>query len=222
MPTLLIGIKGTIPFMSVEVMQTHCTLAHSWYGPETQDFTHHALHDVEFFFWVLLYLCLARKGPGGAHRDELDYQDNPSDETKTLQHVIYCLSDSGSDNVAENKRVLFAESRDVIGREAEEEAKGPMGILSKKIIPSIHPYFEDLQDLIKDWFHLLQRAHRFRLAEGDTIYDQTLELIEGTLAKIEEKERLLPEGAPEHELTIKERERRRKEISRICEAFHDH
>lgn len=238
-------------------MQTRHMLIHPSY--HNTSFVHHAVHDMESFFWVLLYLCLTRKGPGGARRDELDHQETPDEDTRRLWRVVYCLFDGSWDDVAENKRLLFAENledddknsedRDEdeevgagagvgaeidieeeldveVEVEVEEEVKGNKkdraDLLRTVVLPSIHPYFEDLKGLIKDWFRLLQRAHRFRLAERDTIHDQTLELIARTLAELEEKAQMLPEGAPEHELTIKECGRRRKEISRIREAFHDH
>lgn len=189
--------------MSGEVLEGSHLLVNTDYGDEELDFAHHAVHDIESFFWVLLYICLTRKGPGGARRDELNHNEAPDEATKQLWHVIYCLFDSAPDTLSQNKRVLFTQKK----------------LLDKVILPAVHPYFGDLHDLIKKWYELLQQAHKFHFIERDTIHDQTLKLIEGTIAELEEKERLLPKDTPEHELTIQERERRRKEIYRIRETF---
>src|ERR1700684_2514021 len=59
--------KGTIQFMSAEVMLSK-NIAQSF---RIEPFTHNAIHDLESFFWVLVYICLTRNGPGGKRRPEL-------------------------------------------------------------------------------------------------------------------------------------------------------
>ena len=40
------------------------------------DETHSAIHDMESLFWVVVFLCLTREGPGGKRRPE------PKDDVK--------------------------------------------------------------------------------------------------------------------------------------------
>ncbi|KAK7686662.1 hypothetical protein QCA50_010262 [Cerrena zonata] len=190
---------GTVPFMSAEVMLGEHQLIHQCHEERLTKFTHHAVHDVESFFWVLLYICLTRKGPGGARRDELNHVECPNEYTKTLRHIILCLFNAEWANVAQNKTKVLKSQE----------------LLENNIIPYIHGYFEDVRSLIKKWHALLQRAHRYHLVERDAIHDQSLELIEETLVEVEKK------AGEEHELTKKERERRKAEMTRILKTCRD-
>lgn len=48
---------------------------------------HSAIHDLESFFWVLLYLCLTRSGPGGERRDELQPKPAPHPDTAHIPEL---------------------------------------------------------------------------------------------------------------------------------------
>ena len=192
-------LKGTVPFMSPEVMLGEHSLVNSEHKESSSTFTHQAVHDMESFFWVLMYICLTRKGPGGARRDELDHEDNPSDHTKELRHIIYCLFDCNWEPLTRNKTRVLTSGND----------------LEDFILPYFHPYFDDLKDLMRKWRELLCRAHEFHLAECDTIHDQSLRLIEEALDKIRSK------VTEEHELTKVELERRKAEMARILKTCRD-
>ena len=165
---LTIGMQGAVPFMSAEVMNIRHRLAHNKYNHRAAKFTRQAVHDMESFFWVLVYICLTRNGPDGTRRNELDHEDNPSDDTEGLQDVINCLFGCDWANIARNKTRVLECEKDLVDL----------------IFPYFHPYFNGLKDLMRKWRELLYRAHQFHLVEYDTIHDRSLELIEEALVKI--------------------------------------
>ncbi|KAF8874510.1 hypothetical protein CPB84DRAFT_1752941 [Gymnopilus junonius] len=59
---------GTLPYTSGEILS-----GSTYYLIETEEsmLHHHAVHDLESFFWVLVYICLTCNGPGGKRREEL-------------------------------------------------------------------------------------------------------------------------------------------------------
>lgn len=170
-------------------------LASSPHRRRLDGFMHNAVHDIESFFWVLLYICLTRKGPGGARRDELNYVEHPDEHTSNVRRVIYSYFDGGQDTISRNKL-------EVMSNESVFEAK---------ILPYIHRYFIPLVGLLKKWRGLLDSAHSYHLSEHDFIHNRTLKLLEEASYEI-------VETREEHELTKKERERRKAEITRILET----
>ena len=164
-------LKGTVPFMSAEVMLGKHTLVHSCHKQSPSTFAHQAVHDIESFFWILMYICLTRKGPDGARRDELDHQDDPSDYTEELRGIIYCLFGCDWRRVIQKKTAVLEDRRN----------------LEDIILPYFHPYFDGLKDLIRKWHGLLYHAYSFRLIEYDIIHDQSLKLIQEALASLEQK-----------------------------------
>ncbi len=56
-------LKGTLPFMAIEVLEGESTTVHSYY------------HDLESLFYVLIWVCTMYSGPRGALRDKtFDYK----------------------------------------------------------------------------------------------------------------------------------------------------
>lgn len=53
---------------------------------------HDAVHDLESFFWVLLWLCLSRVGPG-VRRSELSDLTSTSLQEMELKKTFYALFD---------------------------------------------------------------------------------------------------------------------------------
>ena len=158
--------------MSAEVMDgQHILVYDDNHRSRNTKFVHQAVHDIESFFWILMYICLTRKGPDGARRDELDHQDDPSDHTKNLRHIIYCLFGCDWLHIIENKTAVLKFRSN----------------LEDLIFPYFHPYFDGLKDLIRKWHGLLHRAYQFRLVECDMIHDQSLKLIQEALANLEKK-----------------------------------
>ncbi|THV03620.1 hypothetical protein K435DRAFT_835766 [Dendrothele bispora CBS 962.96] len=88
---------GTIPYMSHELL----------------DFSVFIIHDMESLFWVLLYLCLTRKGPGGDSRDELFDQPAPLEKsTWDLLLIVNCFYDGPIQVIRNNKNILFEKPED--------------------------------------------------------------------------------------------------------------
>ena len=119
-------------------------------------FTHTAIHDMESFFWVLLYICLTRCGPGGYRRKELSngWPLNTM-EDKRLASVVSRLFGGDRPTLRVNKNLLFDQQED----------------LELHILPSIHPYFEPLKPLILNWWNILVNGfHDITLHSEATTY----------------------------------------------------
>ncbi|KAK7684307.1 hypothetical protein QCA50_012631 [Cerrena zonata] len=147
---------GTIPFMSAEVLDVSPTL--TLQTRNTTPFTHDAVHDIESFFWVFLYICLTWAGPGNTRRKDLDPK---------VQHIILSLYDGTSSEISRNKARMFRSN-----------------MLETEVLPAIHPYFESLHGFLSQWFGLLRRAHEYHLIERDNIHNLTLKLIDSELENI--------------------------------------
>ncbi|THU99113.1 hypothetical protein K435DRAFT_837793 [Dendrothele bispora CBS 962.96] len=123
--------SGTVPYMS-----------HEFLARQINPPPHTAVHDMESIFWVLLYLCLTREGPGGklraALRNDSATQVAGSPDAK-IGHLVYCFFDAEQPVLDLNKKQLF---------------KTPSSF-EAHVIPSIHPYFEPLIPLLKEWFRIL-------------------------------------------------------------------
>jgi hypothetical protein len=60
------NLQGTLPFISIELLQSH-----------TKPVEHLAKHDLESFFYVLLYVCTMYEGPGRWKHNNTD-RENPN------------------------------------------------------------------------------------------------------------------------------------------------
>lgn len=130
---------------------------------------HNAIHDLESFFWVLLYLC--HDGPGGGRRGELSSDDLLTAETKPLYAAVYCLFDS------EDDQVLYDNKQDLFDKPEE---------LRTIILKSIHPYFEPLKDLISRWWATLRFGNiTYDDYVAGSIHDRILAVLEDELGKIQ-------------------------------------
>lgn len=120
-----------------------------------------SIHDMDSFMWVLIYLCLTRKGPGGERRDELCFDATLDDTTKRVKHIVSC----------------FFERLD---REFLDRCKTHLfvtpGDMEEWITSEFHPYFEALKPLVSEWWQILQRS--YRCCESTTIHDLFLAAIE--------------------------------------------
>ncbi|KAG6824313.1 hypothetical protein H0H92_007241 [Tricholoma furcatifolium] len=96
---------GTLPFMSAEVIQGSSLITPVGFDV-APPFTHQAIHDMESLFWVLVYLCMTRKGPGtGMRRDELNVTNPDVDLSRALIQYF-----DG------NKHALLSEKGDLLRR----------------------------------------------------------------------------------------------------------
>ncbi|KAA1477282.1 hypothetical protein DENSPDRAFT_933622 [Dentipellis sp. KUC8613] len=169
---------GTKAFMSAEVLTNQPNWQNRTRGPEKYingRIFHSAIHDLESFFWVLVYLCLTRAGPGGEHRD-------PPEDSKAhaqLDNIVACLftSDDYLD-IARNKHDLFESPED----------------LQDYIIPHFHPYFQCLSDLVLDWWNALQLAYRtYDALTPGFIHQQVLDVLDNAMKN-------LPDPVPSKEM----------------------
>lgn len=109
---------------------------------------HTAIQDLESFFWVLVYLCLTRCGPGGARRTEID-SSGPASETlsnlkfKNLHSAIWCLFNSNDERTITNSK--------------EELFDHPE--LFSDLQALFHPYFDPLKPLLTEWWQLLRDCY---------------------------------------------------------------
>jgi hypothetical protein len=116
---------------------------------------------MESFMWVLIYLCLTRKGPGGERRDELCFDATLDDATARVIDIIFCFFDT--------------EDREFLGRNKLWLFRHP-GDMEEWVTSQFHPYFEVLKPLVSEWWRILQRSYRF--SEFTTIHDLFLAAIE--------------------------------------------
>jgi len=98
---------------------------------------------MESFFWVLLYICLTRCGPGGHRRQELSRGwplDDP--QCRQLAMAVWNYFDADKSVLTKEKRQLFLEPQR----------------FEESILPLIHPYFKPLKSLILTWWNILVRG----------------------------------------------------------------
>ncbi|KAH8084361.1 hypothetical protein BXZ70DRAFT_900425 [Cristinia sonorae] len=199
---------GTMAFMSAELLGSgqffvRNVIQRTDVPDASEVIVHTAIHDMESVFWVFLYICLTRRGPGGARREELDSgvdpktysEDLPAETTRAMRvrTIVEALFDSPyATALARNKRNLFQHPKDF-----EED-----------ILPFIHPYFKPLETLLVRWFKLFQIAYRTYDDVGQgIIHDQVLEILDDAL------QTLPKQSSPEYDLMTKaELERRQRHL----------
>ncbi|KAK7443578.1 hypothetical protein VKT23_015750 [Stygiomarasmius scandens] len=108
---------------------SHELLGNSLHG------AHLPIHDMESLFYVLAYLCVSRDGPGNHVRKELL-------DDEMVRSCIFKYFESDPAVLLENKQALFDED---IGS----------AVLQQNILPYVHPYFESLKPLLKEWHRIL-------------------------------------------------------------------
>ena len=155
--------QGTIPYTSGEIMSLQR------YFRGHRPVFHDAVHDLESFFWVLIHICITRKGPGaGDHCQELEQANDENQAYHTLRRVILCFFESDDATIRENKRELFQNPHHV----------------GEFVLDQFHPYFRPLRKLVEEWYHVLQLAHEFHAFEYRDIHDMVLEIVDKTLVSL--------------------------------------
>ncbi|EIN05139.1 hypothetical protein PUNSTDRAFT_137821 [Punctularia strigosozonata HHB-11173 SS5] len=131
------------------------------------------IHDIESFFWVLVYLCLTRTGKG-QWRDEL-LKDPPEDDVakKILHNIVYCLYDSSEEAVLkDNKAALFLMPDH----------------MENHIVKAFHPDLICLQPLVLSWWKLLVFSYRtYNDLTPGVIHAQVLKLFDEELKGIKQQ-----------------------------------
>ncbi|TFY81590.1 hypothetical protein EWM64_g2420 [Hericium alpestre] len=165
---------GTLAFMSYEILSNRRilsgTLAFPPTGPDgsilysffskrdermdmnLKDVTHDAVHDLESFFWVLCWLCVAREGPGRARHFNTDglSEEQVAEAIQIHDTVVAAFEQKSTSGIATRKHNILVE----------------MGSFTSTILNSFTPYFEPLETLLC-WLHGdLHRAYKNRNFEG--------------------------------------------------------
>ncbi|KAG5639846.1 hypothetical protein DXG03_002942, partial [Asterophora parasitica] len=164
----LTGHQGTLPFMSPEVLLQLPILDTSH---ADEPFIHTSVHDVESFLWVLVYLCITRRGPGmGMLRQELDPSHMKHDRNGPLFTVVREYFDGDEETVKKSKRKLHLD-------------KGG-NLFQTAILDHFHPFFDPLKSLVRDWWKTLVHAYKFRGNEYYHIHDHVIRLLDSAISDL--------------------------------------
>ncbi|KAF5376753.1 hypothetical protein D9615_007828 [Tricholomella constricta] len=156
---------GTLPFISPEVLMQLSMYDANKRRCKEGEFRHNSVHDLESFLWVLVYICLTRKGPGiGMVRDELTSDTGP----KRLRNVIRTYFDADEHILEKMKHRLFETS----------------DTFESDIIASFHPYFDSLKPLVKKWWERICLAYRHHGNEYYHIHSHILRILNNALPAI--------------------------------------
>ncbi|EIN08098.1 hypothetical protein PUNSTDRAFT_144526 [Punctularia strigosozonata HHB-11173 SS5] len=158
---------GTKAFMSAELLPQGRPYRYAIKrpgGPIKQG----VIHDIESFFWVLIYVCLVRRDDGRL-RDELR-SDPPEGDTyaKTLHNIVYCLFDtSDEETLRSNKFELFENPAD----------------MENYVIRYFHPSMACLKPFVRKWWKLLIFSYRaYNAFTPGVIHSQVLRLFNDEIA----------------------------------------
>ncbi|KAG5636007.1 hypothetical protein H0H81_009387 [Sphagnurus paluster] len=166
--------------------QTICKLTN------TTPFWHNSVHDVESFLWVLVYICLTRRGPGMAMiRDEF------LNGFGAVYICAYKYFDNDSPTeLAQAKFSLFTHPQ----------------LFQSEIVDHFHPYFEGLKGLVSRWWRLLILAYTYHGNEYYYIHNHIIRILEKTIADLQDPE-------TPHQDTIDELLRRKEHHERVLGTF---
>ncbi|RDB25922.1 hypothetical protein Hypma_006361 [Hypsizygus marmoreus] len=191
--------SGTLPYMSSEVLTKKVYNKGEW---RQESFFHDAVHDADSFGWVLIHICLTRKGPGmNMYRNELlpDSLDM-SPEAVALRAIVFKLFDAGEDIVSKRVELLDKPSK-----------------MDKEIIPRFHAYFTPLGPMILRWWHTLVLAYTFRAFEYFHAQDFLIEILRRTKEEYEDDPAF--KGSDGTDATKNEIQRRIDHYGRALTAF---
>ncbi|KAI0073049.1 hypothetical protein K474DRAFT_1711083 [Panus rudis PR-1116 ss-1] len=181
-PVLDDQLSGTMPFVSGELLRkrpyfknTDESVKESDLGPlarvldlldrqyeqtgavVTAVVFHTWLHDLESFFWVLLWCCLSRDGPGGMRRKQLWGSDPAHKELRTLFRELF---EHHPDEMALAKKELFIDTAHCAS-----------------VLFQVSPYCRPLRPLLVDFSTILRDAFQERKYISDlnnTVHDQVI------------------------------------------------
>ncbi|GJJ10689.1 hypothetical protein Clacol_004916 [Clathrus columnatus] len=161
---------GTIPFISHEIMTRE------------ESTIHNAIHDLESFWWTIIYLCLTRESGGGHRRKNEDV----TDEVSCLIHDLFESSDL---QVGITKANYFY--------------KEGGATLFDALLTYFPDYFVPLKPMLKRWRDVLVLGYTFKAYEYHLVHKYVLRIIADAINS-------LP-VAPEHSKVIDNEIRRRED-----------
>ncbi|KAI0924109.1 hypothetical protein AcV5_010538 [Taiwanofungus camphoratus] len=135
-------VSGTRPFISPEVLGRKPLWDHSRKRPKTMPRLHPKhdfIHDLESFFWVLVWLCMSRSGPA-KRREELITPNSEDDE--------FC----------ETFKQLFEGSDDVLVLMKEKVFRVPESFDSA-VLDHVTDWCDPLKSLLEKFYDILTAAY---------------------------------------------------------------
>lgn len=129
----------------------------SYYGAEDPPVVHDAVHDMESFFWILLYFALTRTSGNQQLRD---LESNP--RLWAIVHDIY----EGDARTNGNHKTKYM--------------RDPS--LMSETLAQMHPYFDSLKPFMLRWWKALQVAYRYRAYEYEHIHRIVVQILEEAIA----------------------------------------
>ncbi|KAG6908725.1 hypothetical protein DXG01_003570 [Tephrocybe rancida] len=183
---------GTLPYMSAEVISRETLYSPPGYK-RTPAFVHEVIHDIESFLWVLVHICMTRKGPGiNMKRPELDESSENYDST--LRNAIVSYFDGDGDLLKNSKASLL--------RNPEK--------FEDEILIHFDSYFEPLKPLVRQWWSILILGYKYRGNEYYNIHSHIIRIIGEALDTI-------PDTSAED--TTKELKRRKQRLRHYLNTF---
>ncbi|KAG6895546.1 hypothetical protein C0992_000685 [Termitomyces sp. T32_za158] len=182
---------GTLPYMSGEVIARRFLHVHS-----ASPFIHEAIHDVESLFWVLIRLCLTRKGPGlNMRREELD----KTSSNLQLRDLISCLFDGNEVKLKKMKMDLHAQAN----------------LFKDQVIIHFHDFFKCLEPYVLRWWNTLILGYRYKAEEYYNIHHHILDIIKEAINDIE----IRAENEKAKQEEQEELERRKEHKEKLLATF---
>ncbi|OSD08219.1 hypothetical protein PYCCODRAFT_1462498 [Trametes coccinea BRFM310] len=165
---------GTPPYASAKILNVEPVRVDRWQtNLPPSEVIPDAIHDMESFYWVLLYLSMTHSGPGGVRREELVGElDADSSEAFELRTICHCFFDGPLEKIAWNKREAFRDYKS----------------FEPLVLRHAHPYFEPLRPLLRRWWELLLLAYEFEGWEYHHNYGLVIKLLERALEEPENVE----------------------------------
>ncbi|PFH46480.1 hypothetical protein AMATHDRAFT_69759 [Amanita thiersii Skay4041] len=147
---------GTIPFMSYQALSKNIQSLN-------EPFMHEAYHDMESFFWVLVYVCVTIQGPLGGRRREMDEENALAKQVSDMFHQE--MKDLGETR----RQYMLLEDT------------------FHTLLPCLHPSFRDLQPLIEKWWKVLSFTALHQGLDRDVIHHHMLRILEETILELKHK-----------------------------------
>ncbi|KAL1742624.1 hypothetical protein HDZ31DRAFT_42850 [Schizophyllum fasciatum] len=169
--------SGTLPFISPELLAFEPKAV----VPNTvkADIYPDAVHDIESFFWVLVYICTTRSGPGGRREEytlKVDEIEDPQQRQEVQRLIRVTRSFFDTDDLA----TLY-------GNKAKLREEG-LEDFDKHIIPCFHPYFSPFKHAMRSLFQLLQIALKYRGYEYCSIHDRAIGILQRLVDELQAPE----------------------------------
>lgn len=125
---------------------------------------HDAIHDLEAFFWVLVWFCMSRDGPA-QRRMEL-FPDNEHQPPNGLRDTFAHLFEADDTTLGKTKEGMFV-------REGDFDAN---------VLAQFSDFCKPLQSLAEQFFDLLQSAYKNH--DYDGLYEKIISAFDKELAHL--------------------------------------